>query len=219
VEINAQLETFTYHVSHDLRGPLRAIVGTSRMLQEDLGEGLPSDAKVLLNRQADAANKMSLLIDDLLRLSRLSRGEIDRSEVDLTQLAREMAAEALSQHPETMVSVEVDDGLSAQADPRLLRLALLNLIENAVKYSPAGGTVRVGQGDSGAYFVSDEGIGIAPEHLERVFEPFERLHGDKEFAGTGIGLANVRQVIERHGGRVWAESRAGGGSTFWFTLC
>jgi PAS domain S-box-containing protein len=216
-EANAQLETFTYHVSHDLRGPLRTIGATSRILQEDYAGVLPGEAVALLTRQVEAANKLGQLIDDLLNLARLARAEIERTRVDLTELARELASEAIAQHPGTTVRVEVEEGLVAQADPRLLRLAVLNLIENAVKYSPHGGNVRVGRRGNG-FFVSDEGIGIPHEYLERIFEPFERLHKDHEFRGTGIGLANVRQVVERHSGRVWAESAPGKGSTLVFTL-
>jgi PAS domain S-box-containing protein len=214
---NERLQGFTYHVSHDLRGPLRAIVSTSRIIQEDFGSELPREVNQLLVRQAEAANRMGQLVDDLLKLSRLSRQEMVLQRVDLTELARDAAAEALSTHPYTQVNVEVEDGLEADADPRLLRLALLNLVENAIKYSPDGGKVRVGRRHE-AFFVSDQGIGIEPQYLERIFEPFQRLHRDEEFRGTGIGLANVRQVLERHGGRVWAESERGVGSTFWFEL-
>jgi len=215
---NDALQGFTYHVSHDLRSPLRAIVATSRMLQEDHAAALDEEALMLLARQSAAATKMGHLIDDLLRLSRLSRQELQKSRVDLTSLAREAALEAQSMHTGTCVRVEVEVGMETQADPQLLRLALVNLIENAVKYSPQGGTVRVRRRDGDTFFVSDEGIGIQSQYLERIFEPFQRLHRDEEFRGTGIGLANVRQVVERHGGRVWAESQPELGSTFFFTL-
>lgn len=214
---NERLQGFTYHVSHDLRAPLRAIVSTSRIIQEDFGGSLPSEVNELLARQAEAANKMGQLVDDLLKFSRLARQEFMAQEVDLTALARDATGEAMSTHPYSSVRVEVEEGMVAQADPKLMRLALQNLIENAVKYSPGGGMVRVGQRD-GAFFVSDEGIGIDPKYLEKIFEPFQRLHRDEEFKGTGIGLANVRQVMDRHGGRVWAESELGKGSTFYFTL-
>jgi PAS domain S-box-containing protein len=215
---NEALLGFTYHVSHDLRAPLRAIVSTSRIVQEDFGDNLPPDANRLLERQAGAAHRLGVLIDDLLQLSRLSREQIVKRPVDLTAMTREAAAEVFSQYPDTRVKVEVADGLQTLADSRLFKLALLNLIENAVKYSPDGGTVRVGQRSGGEFFVSDEGIGMDPQYLEKIFEPFQRLHRDDQFGGTGIGLANVKQVIERHGGRVWAESEPGKGSTFWFRL-
>lgn len=215
---NEALRGFTYHVSHDLRAPLRGIASTSRIVQEDFGEGLPQEAMELLDRQAEAATKLGRLIDDLLRLSRLSSNELAKRPLDLSAIARETAKEALSIHPDSAVGVVVEEGLSAKADPSLLRLAVGNLIENAVKYSPSGGTVRVGRREDGAYYVSDEGIGIDPRYFGKIFEPFQRLHLDSEFEGTGIGLSNVKQVMERHGGRAWVESEPGRGSTFLFTL-
>lgn len=212
------LTGFTYHVSHDLRAPLRAIVSTSRIVQDDYGDRIPAEAARLLGRQAQAANKLGVLIDDLLKLSRLSREEIARARVDVSALAGEAAAEALAGHPGSSARIEVEPGLDAVADSRLLKLALLNLLENAVKYSPSGGTIRVGRREDGAFFVSDEGIGIEPQYLEKIFEPFQRLHRDDEFGGTGIGLANVRQVMERHGGKVWAEPNPERGTTFLFRL-
>lgn len=215
---NDALQGFTYHVSHDLRAPLRGIASTSRIVQEDFGGSLPEEAIALLDRQAEAATKLGRLIDDLLRLSRLSQKELDKRPVDLTAMAREAAVEALESHPDSQVKIEVQEGLETRADASLLRLAIGNLIENGVKYSPAGGTVRVGRRDDGTFFVSDEGIGIEQRYFARIFEPFQRLHRDDEFAGTGIGLSNVKQVIERHGGHVWVESQPGKGSTFLFTL-
>ena len=215
---NETLNGFTYYVAHDLRAPLRSIVSTSRIVQEDFGDALPAEALALLDRQAQAALRLGQLIDDLLRLSRLSQLAPERSRVDLTALAREVAAEALGVHPGSTARVVVDEGLVTRADPSLLRLALGNLIENAVKYSPDGGAVTVGARAGKAFFVSDEGIGIDPRYFTKVFEPFQRLHKDEEFAGTGIGLSNVRQIVERHGGRVWVESSPGAGSTFLFTL-
>lgn len=218
VTSNQALQGFTYHVAHDLRSPLRTIVSTSRILQEDHGDILPPDANDLLDRQALAAGRLGRLIDDLLRMARLTREEANREAIDLSKLAVEVGQEALNAHPASLVKLEIEDGLVAEADPRLLRLALGNLIENGVKYSPDGGTVRVGRRADGAFFVSDEGIGIEPRYFEKIFEAFQRLHRDDEFSGTGIGLSNVHQIIARHGGRVWVESELGKGSTFLFTL-
>ncbi|RYG23010.1 histidine kinase, partial [bacterium] len=184
----------------------------------DYGDHLPHEASELLERQALAAARLGRLIDDLLRMARLTREEARRQEVDVTRMGREVSTEALDSHPGSEVVVEVQEGMTAQADLRLFRLALGNLIENAVKYSPNGGTVRVGQREDGAFFVSDEGIGIDPRYFGKVFEPFQRLHRDDEFSGTGIGLSNVQQIIARHGGKVWVESELGKGSTFLFTL-
>ena len=215
---NEALNGFMYHVAHDLRAPLRSIASTSRIVMEDYEDVLPEEAMGQLVRQAKAATKLGALIDDLLRLSKLSQQTVERAPIDLTRLSREVAAESLAAHPGTSVRVDVQEGLEAWADPRLLRLALGNLVENAVKYSPEGGKVIVGRHEGGAYFVSDEGIGIDPRYFGKVFEPFQRLHGDEEFSGTGIGLSNVKQVMERHGGKIWVESELGKGSTFLFTL-
>ncbi|RYG22127.1 PAS domain S-box protein [bacterium] len=215
---NQALETYSHHVAHDLRAPLRAIVSTSRIIEEDFGDMLTDEVAAQLRRQVQAATRLGQLVDDLLKSSRLSREEMEKAEVDLTALALEARQEALAMHPSSQVTIEVQEGMRAKADPRLLRLALINLVENAVKYSPQGGTVRVGRGEDGSVFVSDQGIGIAEQYFGKIFEPFQRLHRDDEFSGTGIGLSNVKQVIERHGGRVWVESEPGKGSTFRFVL-
>lgn len=215
---NEALETFSHHVAHDLRSPLRAIGGTSRIIQEDFGAELSKDAQLLLTRQVDAANRLGQLIDDLLNIAKLTREELHKESVDFSQMARESAEEALAAHPHTKVHISVEPNLAAVADPRLLRLALVNLIENAVKYSPSGGEVQVGQRPGGVFFVSDQGIGIDMAYAAKIFQPFERLHRDSEFRGTGVGLSNVNQVISRHGGRIWLESEPGAGSTFLFTL-
>ncbi|RYG21334.1 PAS domain S-box protein, partial [bacterium] len=214
---NEALESFTRHVAHDLRGPLRSILLACHLLQDELRTSDAATQDVLV-RQERAARRLSLLIDDLLEMARLSRTTAERQPLNLTRMAREIAADVAASHPESTVRVEVEEDLAADADYRLLRSALGNLIENAVKYSPDGGTVRVGQRPDGVLSVSDEGIGIEKEYLEKIFEPFERLHTESRFKGTGIGLSNVRQIVRLHGGRVWAESEPGKGSTFLFTL-
>ncbi len=211
-----RLQGFTSHVSHDLRSPLRAIASTSRIIQEDFGTKLPDEVLRLLTRQADAGTRLGKLVDDLLKLSRISKQEMIRQRVDVSFLAQDVFVEAQSTHPYSKASIDISDNLYTEADPRLLRLALHNLIENAVKYSPQGGTIIVGQREDGAFFVRDEGIGMEPQYLEKIFEPFQRLHRDDEYSGTGIGLANVKQVIDRHGGEIWAESGLGSGATFYF---
>jgi len=215
---NDALQGFTYHVAHDLRAPLRAIGSASRMVQEDYGTALPTEAHQLLDRQAEAAGKLGQLIDDLLKLSRLSQTEIVRRALDLSALAGEAARHARSAHPDSSVEMVIEEGLVVQADPSLLSLALGNLVENAVKYSPQGGTIRVGSRGNGVFYVQDQGIGIDSKYFDKIFEPFERLHRDEEFKGTGIGLSNVKQVVERHGGRIWVESEPAKGSSFFFTL-
>jgi PAS domain S-box-containing protein len=212
-----ELEGFTYSVSHDLRAPLRSIVATSVMLQQDYGDQLPEEATGLLKRQARAAKKMAILIDELLGLSRVARQEMRRSLTDISSVVRELVAERRLEGQLGNVNFEVEDNLRASVDERLFRLALGNLIENAAKFSPDGGTVNVGR-DGATFFVRDQGIGFDMKYADRLFRPFERLVPDKEFAGTGIGLANVKRIIERHGGTVWAESQPGKGATFYFTL-
>jgi PAS domain S-box-containing protein len=211
---NQELEGFTYSVSHDLRAPLRAIIASSMILREDFGSVLPKDASEQLIRQAEAAKKLGTLIDELLRLSRLGRAELVRSEIDLSAMAAELAKE--QSRPD--ITFQIDPDLKLFGDPRLLRLVLWNLIDNAAKFSPKGGTIHVGQRADGTYFVADEGIGFDMQYAHKLFLPFERLHRDDEFAGTGIGLANVQRIVNRHGGRVWAESERGKGSTFYFSM-
>lgn len=215
---NEALEAYSYYIAHDLRAPLRSIISTSRILEEDFGDEVPKEAAQLLDRQVTAANRLGQLIDDLLKLSRLSRAEIDKSRVNLSDVAAVAAQEALGLHSRPNIQVEVQPDLWVEADPSLLHLTMLNLIENAIKYSPTGGLIRVGRTSSGVFYVSDEGIGFDTAFSHKIFEPFQRLHKDTEFSGTGIGLSNVRQIIKRHGGEIWVESEIGAGSTFFFTF-
>jgi PAS domain S-box-containing protein len=214
-EANREMEGFTYSVSHDLRAPLRAIVANSRMLLEDLEEKLAEEHTAMLRNQSRNALKLATLIDDLLRLSRVSRQEMRRATVDLTALAYGIAAEIREVAPNCVFTIQPD--MTAEADPHLIRFVYSNLMENACKFSPEGGRVEVGAvGDT--FFVSDQGVGFNPAYAKRIFEPFERLVSEKEFPGTGIGLANVKRIVERHHGKVWAESEIGKGATFRFTL-
>ncbi|HZH98360.1 MAG TPA: ATP-binding protein, partial [Fimbriimonadaceae bacterium] len=215
--LNRELEAFTYSVSHDLRAPLRAIVANARMLAEDFGEELPPQAHEFLKNQEDAAKRLALLIDELLQLSRLRKLEIVRSDFDFTALCHEVIREILSPEKAERVRIVVEDGRRANGDPRLVRIVIQNLLENAIKFSPEGGEIRVGS-KAGAFFVQDQGIGFDMQFADKLFLPFERLVADHEFEGTGIGLASVQRVVQRHGGRVWAESTPGQGSTFFFTL-
>ncbi len=212
-----ELEGFTYSIAHDLRAPLRAIIASCKVMEEDFGCQLPAKAVPLLRRQADRALKLGNLIDDLLRLSRLSRGELERSDINVSELAQEVGAEVLSRYSGTSFNLVITPGLTAYADSRLTHLLLQNLIENAVKFSPDGGVIQIGK-ESDAMYVSDQGIGFDPTYSEKIFRPFERLVKDHEIEGTGIGLANVQRIVDRHGGRVWAKSRPGDGATFFFTL-
>ncbi|HVT11521.1 MAG TPA: ATP-binding protein [Fimbriimonadaceae bacterium] len=207
-----ELEGFTYSVSHDLRGPLRAISGASMILREDFSEALPDEARHLLSRQADAAKRMGALIDDLLKLSRLGRQELNPEWFDFSAMASEVALELRS-----IDRVTIQEDMEAFGDPRLVKFVLLNLMENAVKFSPDGGPVRIlAEGET--FSVADEGIGFDMEYAPKIFRPFERLVHDDQYPGTGIGLANAHRIVQRHGGKIWAESEPGKGSTFYFTL-
>jgi signal transduction histidine kinase len=209
---------FSYTISHDLRSPLRTVVATSNILLEDFSEVLPQRAKEELVRQADAANTLAQLIDDLLHLSRLAREEMHNGKLDLSKMAAEIVAK-MPTGPGAPCKFEIQPKMDGYGDATLVRLALLNLLQNACKFSPKGGDVSVGQLPDGSYFVKDEGIGFDQKYERKMFLPFERLVTTAEFPGTGIGLANVKRIIERHGGRAWAESAgANKGSCLHFTL-
>jgi light-regulated signal transduction histidine kinase (bacteriophytochrome) len=224
-DTNLELESFSYSVSHDLRAPLRSIDGFSQALVEDAGPALAADAHGHLDRIRGATRRMGQLIDDLLALSKVSRAELKRERVDITEIATQIAADLNRSAPERRVTVTVAPGLTDSADPRLVRQALQNLIENAWKFSGRRedaaieiGQTRAADGEP-AFFVRDNGAGFDPEYAEKLFGPFQRLHGVSEFPGTGIGLATVQRIVHRHGGRVWADGQVDRGATFYFTLC
>lgn len=220
---NREMESFSYSVSHDLRAPLRHIDGFSRMLLEDYAGQLDSQGKGYLNRICAGANRMGQLIDDLLQLSSVSRNELQRRLVNLSNIARTIVTELKQTAPEREVACAIAPGVRAVGDPALLQVVLQNLLGNAWKYTgkEAHPVIEFGvaeRDDAPAFFVRDNGVGFDMAHVGKLFHPFQRLHGVDEFEGTGIGLATVRRVVERHGGRVWAESRTGEGATFYFTL-
>ena len=224
---NSELESFSYTVSHDLRAPLRAIEGFARALEEDEGHLLQEDGKRHLARIYGATKRMNELIEDLLALSRVTRAEIVRRDVDLSELARTVIADLRSRTPGRTVDVAIEDGLRVSGDQSLLRAVLENLLGNAWKFTAKTEGVRIEVGSTirndereneRAFYVRDNGAGFDPIHAAQLFRPFKRLHSPKEFEGTGIGLATVRRIIVRHGGRVWAEAAPGQGATFWFTL-
>jgi PAS domain S-box-containing protein len=222
--LNSELEAFSYSVSHDLRAPLRAIDGFSRMLQQEFGEaGLDERAQDYLARICRAAQRMSMLIDDLLTLARISRAEVTRLNVDLSEQVREVLTTLRAAAAERPAEFRIADGIHASADVRLLRIALENLLANAWKFtgdrSPAriefGTTERDG---SLAYYVRDNGVGFDMTYAGKLFGAFQRLHDDRKFPGDGIGLAIVKRIINLHGGRIWAEAEQDKGATFFFTL-
>jgi PAS domain S-box-containing protein len=220
---NRELEAFSYSVSHDLRAPLRAIDGFSRIVLENHGEVIPEEGRGLLRRVIAATRRMEQLIDDLLELARLGRGELVRERVDVTDLARGIAAELAALDPAREVVWTIAEGMTAHADARLLDVVLENLIANAWKFTsgrrPAH--IEVGasrHGDELAFFVRDDGAGFDMAYADKLFGAFQRLHTPSEFAGNGIGLATVKRIVERHGGSVRAEGEVGRGATFWFTV-
>jgi PAS domain S-box-containing protein len=217
---NRELEAFSYSVSHDLRAPLRAIDGFARLLEERHAAALAAEARGYVRRVREGAQRMNRLIEDLLALSRLGRAELRLREVDLSELAQAVAAELAAAAPERAVEWRIAPGLSARADPGLMRAALANLLGNAWKYTGRAerAVIELGRTPGGELFVRDNGVGFDSQHAPGLFEPFRRLHAPEEFEGSGIGLAIVRRVIERHHGRVRAESAPGAGATFYFTL-
>jgi light-regulated signal transduction histidine kinase (bacteriophytochrome) len=222
-QTNQELESFSYSVSHDLRAPLRRIAGFNQLLLEDCKDQLDATGRDYLARITDSTERMGLLIDDLLALSRAARGPLALDRVDLSQLARAAIEELRKADESRTVEIAIEDGLVAQGDARLLRIVLDNLLGNAWKYTRKTERPRVGFGAKTlqretCYFVSDNGVGFDPAHADRLFAPFQRLHSDQEFAGTGIGLATVQRIVHRHGGKVWAEASEGEGATFYFRL-
>ncbi len=220
---NAELESFSYSVSHDLRAPLRAIDGFSHALLEDCTDRLDEEGKVYLNRIRAATQRMGSLIDDLLELSSLSRTAMQTQALNISALARSIAVDLQQEQPERQIDLRIQDGLIASADLGLIRVALENLLSNAWKFTSkrASALIEFGQAEVNgvlAFFVRDDGAGFNPVYADRLFGPFQRLHGITEFAGTGIGLATVQRIVHRHGGRIWAESAVDRGATFYFTL-
>ncbi|MBI2843289.1 MAG: PAS domain S-box protein [Armatimonadetes bacterium] len=220
---NKELEAFSYSVSHDLRAPLRSVDGFSQALLEDYADKLDEQGKDYLGRVRSAAKRMAQLIDDLLRLSRVTRAEMHREEVDLSAMARD-AAESLKQsQPEREVEFDIAPDLTAYADPQLLRIVLDNLLGNAWKFTGKHKRAyimfsSVQQEGKQVYFVRDDGAGFDMAYIDKLFVPFQRLHSMEEFPGSGIGLAIVQRIIRRHGGSVWAEGAVEHGATFYFTL-
>lgn len=220
---NRELESFAYSVSHDLRQPLRAIDGFSQALLEEYDDRLDEQGREYLGRLRAGSQRMGLLIDDILRLSRLSREKMHCQDVDLSALAVEICEELKGGDPGRHVDVVIAPGLSVHGDPALLRIALQNLLANAWKFTSRKecGRIEFGAEDVAgerAFHVSDNGAGFDMAYGDKLFGVFQRLHGAKEFPGTGIGLAIVQRVIHRHGGRVWAEGEVGKGASFYFVL-
>ena len=220
---NKELEAFSYSVSHDLRAPLRSIGGFSTILLEKYGSHLDPQGRHYLNRVVAASRRMSELIDDLLQLSRITRSELHRVEVDLSQMAQSLVEELRQGQPERRVEFIIQAGLTVKADPNLMRIALGNLLGNAWKFTGKAPQAKIEFGitevdGQRAYFVRDNGAGFDMAYSDKLFGAFQRLHAITEFEGTGIGLAIVQRILHRHGGRIWVEAKVDQGAKFYFTV-
>jgi signal transduction histidine kinase len=223
-ESNRELEAFSYTVSHDLRGPLRAIAGFTGLLRDRHYETIDADGRRYIDRVLAGTQRMSSLIDDLLELGRVTRVEIRRQRVDLSELARSILARYREAAPDRAVSLAMEPDQVVEGDPGLLEVALENLLDNAWKFTAGRpvaeirfGSVTDAQGDR-AFFVQDNGVGFDPRYAANLFGVFQRLHAASEFPGTGVGLATVQRIVHRHGGRIWADAEMGRGATIYFTI-
>ncbi len=219
--INHELEAFSYSVSHDLRAPLRTIDGFSLALKEDYEDAVDEVGRDYIRRVRSGVQRMGQLIDALLQLSRITRTEISREQFSMSQLAESVAAWLIEENQERPITFHIEPDLSADADSRLVRAALENLFGNAVKFSSKKELTTIEFGwdkEKNAWFVRDNGAGFDMSYAGKLFSAFHRLHGDKDFRGSGIGLATVARIVHRHHGKIWADSVVDHGATFWFTL-
>src|SRR5450830_97287 len=221
---NRELEAFSYSVSHDLRSPLRSIDGFSQAFLEDFGSSVPEEGREDLERVRRATQRMGRLIEDMLLLSRVTRREMHVQETDMSALATDVAEELARDDPQRDVQLSIEPGMTATGDPQLLRIVLVNLLGNAWKFTSKHEQAHVSVGavrdpeHGPAFFVRDDGAGFDAKYKEKLFVPFQRLHAQEEFPGTGIGLATIQRAVRRHGGDVWAEGEVDRGATFYFTI-
>ena len=218
-----ELEAFSYSVSHDLRAPLRSIDGFSQILLEEHSAQLDAQGRDYLRRVRLASQHMEQLINDMFKLSRVTRAEINIDKVNLTQIARSVINELQESKPQRHVDIRIADDLEDNADSRLMHIMLENLLGNAWKFTEKQTTAIIEfgftkEGKKKIYFVRDNGAGFDMTYMDKLFTPFQRLHTTEEYPGTGIGLATVRRIIHRHEGTIWAEGQVGKGATFYFTL-
>lgn len=221
--VGRELESFSYSVAHDLRAPLRSIDGFSQALLEDYADRLDVDGKRFLTHVREAAREMGKLIDDLLNLSRVTRSELRHERVDLTEIARTVIEKLRKAQPDRRAEAVIHDGLVVSADPRLLEIALTNLLGNAWKFTGKRSVARIefaceAREGVATFLVRDNGAGFDAAYADKLFGVFQRLHTASEFEGTGVGLATVQRIVRRHGGRIWAEGAVDRGATFYFTL-
>jgi len=220
---NIELDAFSHSVSHDLRAPLRRIERLSKALFDDYHDKLDDKGRGYIKRVRGENQRMGWLIDDLLKLSQLTRGELTPQRVHLGELVRKIAGDLQRDEPERQVDFVIDPGITARGDRALLDAALENLLRNSWKFTCHREHARIEfgateQDGERVYYVRDDGVGFDMAYVDKLFEVFQRLHSGAEFSGSGIGLATVKRVIVRHGGRVWAESQIDKGATFYFTL-
>jgi PAS domain S-box-containing protein len=221
---NKELEAFSYSVSHDLRAPLRSIDGFSQAFLEDYGATVPKEGREDLKRVRHATERMGQLIDDMLLLARVTRSEMHVQVTDMSALAADVAGELTRENPQRDVQFSIEPGMAATGDPQLLRIVLVNLLDNAWKFTSKQEQAHIIVGTVNnpehgrAFFVRDDGVGFDPKYKGKLFVAFQRLHGQEEFPGTGIGLATIQRAVHRHGGDVWAEGEVDRGATFYFTI-
>ena len=220
---NQELQAFSYSVSHDLRAPLRTIDGFSLALAEDFADVLNAEGRDYITRVRGGVQRMGMLIDALLQLSRVTRSELQRETVQMSDLATLVFGELMANEGGRSVVFQAEPGIVAEADPRLLRVAFENLLGNALKFTSRTPEARIEFGqtvreDQTVYSIRDNGAGFDMQYVDRLFTAFQRLHGDRDFKGSGIGLATVSRIIRRHHGTIWAEGAIGAGATFYFTL-
>lgn len=221
--VNKELQTFAYSVAHDLRSPLRGIDGWILALAEDYAPQLDAQAKLYIERVRIEAQRMGVLIDDLLRFSRITRVQLATQDVDLSALARTVAASLQEAHPERYLIFSIEPGVRSAGDSGLIEIVLTNLLSNAVKFTATRTPARIDFGEArvrgeAAFFVRDNGVGFEMAHAVKLFKPFQRLHKASEFPGSGIGLATAQRILQRHGGSIWAEAEPDHGANFYFTL-
>jgi light-regulated signal transduction histidine kinase (bacteriophytochrome) len=222
-ERTAELESFSYSVSHDLRAPARHIAGFGQVLKDDFSEKLGIEGKAHLERIITSANRMNDLIDDLLKLSKISRKALKIRRIDISKMIHAICQDIKQIPAERESRFIIAEGVDARADENLMHILLKNLIDNAWKFTQNKVSSRiefgVGQRNGGpVYFIKDNGVGFDQKYSERVFEPFQRLHNNNDFEGTGIGLAIVKRIIDMHSGEIWVESKVDEGTAFYFTL-
>jgi PAS domain S-box-containing protein len=219
MDVIRELEAFSYSISHDLRAPLRQVQGLSDALTEDYADALDDDARIYLKHIQQTCSNMETLLNELLKLSQLTMSSLDQQQMDLTFTARDIAEELTALHPDRDIHFIIHETPTVTADPALLKVVLYNLFANSVKFTARNAIAEVEFGmQDGHFFVRDNGAGFDMQYVDRLFGPFQRLHTQAEFPGTGIGLATVQRILRQHSGRIWVESGLNQGTTFYFTL-